>query len=128
MSHAIPPRRAILVVEDEVFILMEAVDMMEEAGFKTYQAKSADAALLVLNAAPDIGILFTDVDMPGSMNGLGLAAHVGTRWPEIRIIVASGILRVTDDDLPQGARFFPKPYPSDQIVRTVTDMIGDVSA
>lgn len=110
------PRPAILVLEDEVLIRMEAVDMFEEAGFKTYQAKSADAAMDVLGNTSDIGIVFTDVDMPGSMNGLGLAARVSENWPEIRIMVASGILGVKQGDLPQGALFFPKPYPTDQIV------------
>ena len=118
------PRRAILVVEDDVLIRMEAVDMIEDAGFRTYQAKSADAALTTLNGASDIGILFTDVDMPGSMNGLGLAAHVGATWPDIRIIVASGILGVGDGDLPDGACFFPKPYPTDQIIRALHRLIG----
>lgn len=119
------PRNAVLVVEDEILIRMEAVDMMHDAGFRTYEAKSADAALATLNGTSDIAILFTDVEMPGSMNGLTLAAHVSATWPDIRIIVASGILGVRDADLPPGARFFPKPYPTDQIIDALHQMTGD---
>lgn len=123
MSPDPEQRPAVLVVEDDVLIRMEAVDMMESAGFRTYEAKSADAALVVLQERPDIGLLFTDVDMPGSMNGLQLAARVSSCWPKIRIIVASGILGMKQEDLPVGSIFFPKPYPTDQIIRKVNEMM-----
>ncbi|MFX0541512.1 response regulator [Roseovarius sp. S4756] len=113
---------AVLVVEDEPLIRMEAIDMIEDAGFRTYGAKSADAALLALEREEDIGILFTDVDMPGSMDGLELADHVRKHWPEIDIIIASGIVDVDRTELPDGAAFFPKPYPTSKIIEALSDI------
>lgn len=106
---------AVLVVEDEPLIRLDAVDLIEEAGFKTYGAASADEAIALMERHKDIGILFTDVDMPGSMDGLKLAKYVRDRWPPVHIIVASGIVDVDSLDFPQGCLFFPKPYPADQI-------------
>ncbi|WP_045391440.1 response regulator [Falsirhodobacter sp. alg1] len=117
-----PP--AVLVVEDEPLIRMEAVDMIEDAGFSTYSAKSADAAITILESHDDIGILFTDVDMPGSMDGLKLAAYVQGRWPAVGIIVASGIVNANDRNLPEGVAFFPKPYPTSRII----EALGDIAA
>ncbi|WP_410218489.1 response regulator [Paracoccus sp. (in: a-proteobacteria)] len=122
MTQESPPCPAILVVEDEVLIRMEAVDMLEDAGFRTYEAKSADAAMVILQTRPDIGLLFTDVDMPGSMNGLSLAAHVREQWPSIKIVIASGVIDLSQEDLPKGACFFPKPYPSSDIVERLKAM------
>ncbi|MFX0546703.1 response regulator [Roseovarius sp. S1116L3] len=113
---------AVLVVEDEPLIRMEAIDRIEDAGFRVYGAKSADAALLTLQREEDIGILFTDVDMPGSMDGLKLAAHVHSQWPKIDIIIASGIVAIDRAQLPDGALFFAKPYPTKEIVKTVTEL------
>lgn len=122
MAQTQPPRPAVLVVEDEVLIRMEAVDMLEDAGFRTYEAGSADAALLVLEKKGDVAFLFTDVDMPGSMDGIKLAAHVNATWPHIRIIVASGILDVKKEHLPPDACFFPKPYPTSEIIQKLQDL------
>lgn len=99
--------------------------MLEDAGFRTYEARSADAALIVLEREAGISFLLTDVDMPGSMNGLELAAHVSETWPHIHIIVASGVLDVRNEHLPQGACFFPKPYPTNEIVEKMRELGGE---
>lgn len=100
----------ILVVEDECFVRMVAVDMLEEAGLPVAEAPDADAALQLLEGkAQAFGALFTDIDMPGSMDGLTLAARVRARWPHIRLVVTSGRVRPRADDLPD-AGFLPKPY------------------
>lgn len=83
-----PP--AVLVVEDEILIRMDVVDIIENAGYKTYEAGTADAAIKLMEQHDDIGILFTDVELPGSMDGLKLAAHVSNGWPPVVVIIASG--------------------------------------
>jgi len=105
----------VLIVEDEPLIRMYAVTVMEEAGFEVLQAMNADEALEILESRNDIRVVFTDVHMPGSMDGLRLAHAVRDRWPPIKIIVTSGRLPLTEDDLPEGGRFFPKPYDPAQI-------------
>lgn len=122
MERTQQPCPAVLVVEDEVVIRMEAIDMLQDAGFRTFEARSADAALIVLERETGIAFLFTDVDMPGSMNGLDLAARVSKTWPHIHIIIVSGMLDAAQEDLPQGACFFPKPYPTSEIVQKMCEL------
>jgi CheY-like chemotaxis protein len=71
----------VLVVEDEPFVRMDAVDIVEEAGFIAAEATNADEAMRILETNPDIRIVFTDIDMPGSMDGIKLAFAVCDRWP-----------------------------------------------
>lgn len=106
----------VLVVEDEPLIRMEAVDMIEDAGFLTFEANSADKAILLMEQHSDINILFTDIDMPGSMDGLELAAYVQTHWPAVKIMIASGVVDAERLTLPESALFFPKPYPTSHII------------
>lgn len=111
-----PSDGAVLVVEDEPFLLMDAVDQIEDAGFRTYAARNADEAIILLERHRDIRVLFTDIDMPGSMDGLALAHAVRDRWPPVSIIVTSGHVRVRSEDLPQDGLFFPKPYPAKEVI------------
>lgn len=110
---------AILVVEDEPLLLMDAVDMIEDAGFRTYQARCAETAIALMERHDDIRILFTDIDMPGAMNGLDLAAYVRDRWPPTVILITSGIVGLNKDTMPDGARFFPKPYSTNDITEVL---------
>jgi CheY-like chemotaxis protein len=110
---------AVLVVEDEVLVRMDAADMIRDAGFRTDEASSADEAILLMDQHADIGILFTDIDMPGSMDGLKLAAYVRDRWPPVVIIVVSGAVGIDAATLPEGSMFFPKPYPTSRISQTL---------
>jgi len=96
----------VLVVEDEMLLRMRAVDMVEDAGYVSLEAVDADGALVILQSRSDIALLFTDVQMPGSMNGLELAHAVHKRWPPIKIILASGQLKLSSGDIPQDSRFF----------------------
>jgi two-component sensor histidine kinase/CheY-like chemotaxis protein len=116
--------RAVLVVEDEMLLRMRAVDMVEDAGFIAIEAINADDALAVLESRSDIELLFTDIQMPGSMDGLKLAYAVHTRWPLIKIILVSGQLKLTDSDRPPDSRFFGKPLDVKQMVAEMQDMIG----
>jgi CheY-like chemotaxis protein len=110
-----PPRQVVLIVEDEALVRMTAVDMIEEAGFEILKATNADEAILLLKARLDITVVFTDIEMPGSMNGLRLAEAVRGRWPPIKIIATSGHYVVRDGDLPSGGLFLAKPYSLSQI-------------
>jgi CheY-like chemotaxis protein len=99
-------RIAVLVVEDELLIRMDIAASLEDAGFDVFEAENAAGAIKILIANPHIHALFTDVDMPGNMDGLKLAAHVRDRWPPIKIIVTSGHRMVADEMLPDPGRFF----------------------
>ncbi len=117
-----PARYAVLIVEDDALVRAEAVDLCEEAGFTTYEAKNADQAIRLLERHSDIRVLFTDVEMPGSMDGLKLAKAVRDRWPPIAIIVTSGRTTVEATDLPENGLFFAKPYPPRGIIQALNDI------
>lgn len=103
---------------------MRAVDIVEDAGFTPVEAVSADEAMQVLESRDDISLLFTDIQMPGSMDGLKLAHAVHARWPHIKIVLVSGQVAVTDADKPTDSRFFPKPLEIHQMVLELQKMIG----
>jgi two-component system, response regulator PdtaR len=108
-------RPVVLAVEDEPLILMLAVDMIRNAGFEPLWASNADEAISILESRDDIRIVFTDINMPGSMDGIKLAQAVRGRWPPIRIIVTSGFSESQRKLLPEGSQFIPKPYNAAQI-------------
>jgi CheY-like chemotaxis protein len=103
-------RRSILVVDDEPLIRFNLVDFFEEQGFEVFEAEDADQAITVLEANPSIQIVLTDVQMPGSMNGVKLAHHIRDRWPPTLLVVASGAIMVGEADLPSQAMFISKPF------------------
>ncbi|MCD7111002.1 response regulator [Rhizobium sp. DKSPLA3] len=109
----------VLVVEDEPLLRMMAVDLIEEAGFTVVEASSADEAVHLLETRLDIRIVFTDIDMPGSMDGLKLAAAIRDRWPPIEIIITSGAVTNAAAQLPDRAVFFPKPYDHSRLITTL---------
>ena len=100
----------ILLVEDEVLVRMVAADVLEDAGFTVLESASAEEALTLLETRSDVQVLFTDVNMPGALDGLGLAQTVHNRSPEISILIGSGRIRPCPAELPPGARFIAKPY------------------
>jgi CheY-like chemotaxis protein len=113
-----------LIVEDEFLIRMDAVDMIKSAGFDVAEAENADEAVAILERRLDITVVFTDVQMPGSMDGLKLAAAVRGRWPPIKIVATSGMAKVGKDDLPPRSRFLPKRYSAREIVATLRELSG----
>ena len=118
------PTPVVLVVEDEMVLRMRAVDIVQDAGFVPIEAVSADQALEILESRDDISLLFTDIQMPGSMDGLTLAHTTHTRWPHIKIILVSGQVAVTDADKPDNSRFFPKPLEILKMVLELQEMVG----
>ena len=122
-DHAIAPT-VVLVVEDEMLLHMRAVDMVEDAGFTSVEAVDADEAVAILESRSDIALLFTDIQMPGSMDGLKLAHAVHERWPPIKIILVSGQLRLANIDIPADSRFFGKPLEAKEMIAEMQSMIG----
>lgn len=116
-------RLAVLIVEDEALIRISAVELVEEAGYEALEASNADEAIRILEARADIRLIFTDVDMPGSMDGLKLAHFVRDRWPPIRMVVASGLQIVAESQLPAGSRFFRKPYQPGSILAAFAELL-----
>jgi two-component system, response regulator PdtaR len=123
-----PPRGempTVLVVEDEVLVREVIVEQLEDEGFMVLSAKDAGQALFLLEARDDIRLIFTDIDMPGSMDGLQLAAAVRNRWPPVHIIVTTG--KTNPPELPANALFIHKPYLARNVVAAIRsfDMGGN---
>jgi CheY-like chemotaxis protein len=102
-------RPVVLIVEDEVLVRISTRETVETAGFEVVEAGNADEAIAILTARDDIHLIFTDIHMPGSMDGLKLAHFVRNRWPPVKIVATSGHARIAEGDLPEGGRFLPKP-------------------
>jgi CheY-like chemotaxis protein len=117
-------RAVVLIVEDEMLLRMRAVDMVEDAGFTSVEAVDADEAIAILEARSDIALLLTDIQMPGTMDGLELAHTVQRRWPPIKIILVSGQLKLPEIDIPLDSRFFGKPLDAAEMVVHMRTMIG----
>jgi DNA-binding NtrC family response regulator len=117
-------RTTVLVVEDEILIRLDIVCALEEAGFDVLEAANVAEAVAVLTDHPEIRAVFTDVDMPGSMDGLKLAAVVYAQWPQTKIIVTSGHRNVQPCDIPAASRFVSKPYNASTIVRNLSEMLA----
>lgn len=123
MGQTAPIRKqVVLVVEDEPLLRMMAADLVEQAGFDVVEASDADEAVRILETRTDIRIVFTDIDMPGSMNGMLLAAAIRDRWPPIDIIITSGHVRAGEIVLPERSVFFAKPYDSMKVTATLQTM------
>ena len=114
----------VLVVEDEMVLRMRAVNIVEDAGFTAVEAVNADEALSILESRSDISLLFSDIQMPGSMDGLKLASAVHDRWPSIKIILVSGQIKLSDADKPANSRFFGKPLEVKQMIAELREMVG----
>ena len=106
-------RVLVLLVDDEPLIRLVAADGLEDAGYDVVEAASASEALKILQTRGDVGVLFTDVNMPGDLDGLGLAGLVHDRWPNIKLVVTSG--RPLAGHVPDDGRFLTKPYTAEQM-------------
>jgi two-component system, response regulator PdtaR len=107
----------VLVVEDEVLIRMSTVAALEDLGCTTVQAGCAAEALTIIRDNTGIAVLFTDINMPGVVDGLELARMVRKRWPDINVVICSGQLLPPKSSLPEGVRFVAKPYYHDELVQ-----------
>jgi DNA-binding NtrC family response regulator len=112
-------QKEVLIVEDEAMIRMVAVDALADRGIVAWEAGDAEEALDALDEHPSISLLFTDVNMPGEMNGIDLARRVHEVRPDVELIVTSGATIIANDDLPDHGTFLGKPYPMDRLVQIV---------
>jgi DNA-binding NtrC family response regulator len=113
----------IIVVEDELLIRMLAVAALSDAGFDVIEVEHAHAALAVLHErAPEIHAIFTDVHMPGTVDGLGLVHHAHVNWPWIALLVTSGKAHPGGTEMPHGCRFLAKPYDPDHMVSHMREL------
>jgi two-component system, response regulator PdtaR len=123
MQPSASKRPVVLIVEDEALVRMDANETIEAAGFDVIEAVNADQAIAILEQRSDIRLIFTDIHMPGSMDGLKLAHFVNGRWPPIKIIATSGHARIAESDLPEGGRFLSKPYAAAAITSVIHQLI-----
>lgn len=112
----------VLVVEDNTIIRMGAIDLVISAGYEALEACDADEAIRILESRDDIDLVFTDVQMPGTMDGFKLCHYIRDRWPPVKLIVASGAAILKESILPLGSKFFSKPYDD----RTITEVMADL--
>jgi CheY-like chemotaxis protein len=113
-------RGVVLVVEDEPLVRMVAAATIEDAGFETIEAVGAESAIAILEVRQDIRIVFADIQMPGSMDGLKLARVVRDRWPPIELILTSGVMKIGQRDLPERSVFLAKPYSLDALTTALS--------
>lgn len=116
-------RPTILIVEDEAIIRLVARDILEDAAFDVIEAASAQEAVEILDGREDVAAVFTDVHMPGDVDGLSLARMASQRWPNVRVAVTSGRARPEISDLPTGTVFVPKPYRPEDLVEKLQALV-----
>src|SRR5437867_3510401 len=116
-------RHVVLIVEDEPLLRLTGADLLAEAGFEVLEARTADEALRILEATPDVRVVFSDVEMPGTLDGLGLARNICQRWPSIGILLTSGH-RIRAETIPHEGRFLAKPYDGQALVRRIEEIVN----
>ncbi len=122
-------KAVVLVVEDSTIIRMGAVDLVLSAGYEALEACDADEAIRILEEREDVDLVFTDVQMPGTMDGIKLCHYIRERWPPVKLLVASGKAILEESSLPVGSRFFSKPYDDHAITDAMARMLlGDASS
>jgi CheY-like chemotaxis protein len=110
---------AVLIVEDEPLIRMSLVEDLQDAGMVVFEAGTADEALIILEANPEISSVFTDVDMPGTMSGIELAGILRNSRPGVTVTLTSGYLKLPKGELPPEVGYIPKPYDIDHVLRQI---------
>src|SRR6476620_9739322 len=109
-------KAVVLVVEDSTIVRIGAVDLVLSAGYEALEACDADEAIRILESRSDIDLVITDVQMPGTMDGIRLSHYIRKRWPPVKLLVASGNEILEASSLPMGSRFFSKPYDDHAII------------
>jgi CheY-like chemotaxis protein len=119
MASSPAAKPVVLIVEDEPVLALYARDVMEDAGYEVLVTANAGDAVIVLEERLDIRVVFTDVQLPGSMDGLRLAAIIRSRWPPIALVITSGRIAPAAADMPAQSIFLSKPYVQDELWRAV---------
>ena len=118
-----PRNTVVLIVEDEPLIRFTTLDALEEAGHTVLEAGNADEAMVLLRNRADVDIVFTDVNMAGSMDGLQLARRVRAMRPGMGIIITSGVVNLDPMLLPANTVFLPKPYQHDRLLTSIHELM-----
>ncbi len=118
---------AALVVEDEPLLRFDLAQSLETEGYKTFEAADASEAIAVLEAHSEIRVVFTDIQMPGTMDGLELSHYVRKRWPPTIIVVSSGRCTPSSEEMPSGARFMAKPYAPEVLGKVLNEIREQLS-
>lgn len=103
---------------------MGAIELVLSAGYDALEAANADEAIRILESRDDIDLVFTDVQMPGTMDGVKLSHYIRDRWPPVKLIIASGAAVLAESSLPGGSRFFSKPYDDNTITETMAHLLA----
>lgn len=114
---------AVLIVEDDAMIRIDLASMIADAGLDVVEAANADEAIKILEARPDVSVVFTDIEMPGSIDGLKLAFVVRDRWPPVALIIASGRIRPAANEMPADVQFLRKPYSESAVIAAVRQAV-----
>ena len=117
------PRAVILVVEDEPFIRMLAVDLLAETGRIILEADCVEEALAIIDAEDRIDLLFTDINMPGELDGLDLATILYRKQPDVELVITSGARKFADDEMPDHGVFISKPYTARTLTQTIAEKL-----
>lgn len=120
-------KAVVLIVEDSPIIRLGATELVRSAGYEALEARNADEAIRLLESRADIDLVFTDVQMPGTMDGIRLSHYIRDRWPPVRIMLASGMDILEESSLPEGSRFFAKPYSDHVIADMMAQMLSDTT-
>ena len=123
MSH-LSSQKTVLVVEDEPLVMIDAIQALEEAGFDVVDAYDGEHALLRLAERPEIAALFTDVNMPGRYDGVALARMVHEQRPDVVVVITSGAVKLSRDQIPDHGRFVPKPYDGRRVADLIHELLG----
>jgi len=115
---------AVLLIDDSITTRAPLGELLRAHGYQVFEAANADQAIKLLEVHQDIRVLFTDIDMPGSMDGLRLAEAVRNRWPPVKIIITSGHVKIRQEELPVDGHFFAKPYDAALVVSAMRNLVG----
>ncbi len=119
-----PARAVVLIVEDEPLVRMMVIELFEDEGFEVLEAASGDQALAIFAERDDVALLFTDVEMPGSLDGYALAHWVHAHRPAVKTVIVSGRAMPRAGDMPEGATFVGKPYDHDDVMRRIQSIMA----
>ena len=117
-------KTAVLIVESEALIRMESVDIVKDAGFTALEAQNADEAVRIMATRSDIRVVFVEIKISGSIDGLTLAHVIRDRWPPVHLILTSGLSVANEDELPESALFIRKPYSSEEVAKALAELFS----
>lgn len=117
-------KETVLVVEDEPFARMYATQLFEDQGFSVIETESAGEAIVALHDHPEIALLFSDIRLPGDVNGLALAGQARALRPQLPILLTSGYAQSPDLDIPRRSKFLPKPYTAQMLLDTARELVS----